>query len=489
MEVAQVQLGRLKVSRDERGATALIVASCLLLFMGVAAIAVDVSAAFNERRQDQSASDVASMVAVQFARPSSGSTSLQGAANNGAAEAMIVANASLVSPTAADWAGCIDAARPAEFTVVATSTQCVSFTANLQKSRVVTPVIDVPTSFGRVLGASNIGTSALAEAIAGLRGPGSVLPFGIGASDSGASQVCLKTSAHVVPPCDGPTTGDFGYLDISLYGNPLLNTPAICGNAMQGQKIRANIAIGVDHPLSIWTSGEVRFDPDYCSNSGSVFNAQPNQLANQTGNAFVQSLDPGLRDGAFGHSGRLARGGNRISVVTTTPTLDNTPLWSFIVSGGQGIGACSGVTSTSGMVACLDAWKAAKGINPALGALFTEDIGQAVRLAYVPEFFVNVSNGSSQDYLIKDFRAVYLNATHWKPCNATSCTIIFEPGVSPTPTCANGQGTSCGFPNTPQGNKTIEALTSYLLADDMLPQVVQDAFPGGDGQVEYNLIK
>jgi Flp pilus assembly protein TadG len=477
-----------KKRERERGAAAILVAVSLILLMGIAAVAIDLSAGFNERRQDQSASDVAAMVAVQFARPSLGSSSIQVAANNGAAEAMAVANATLVDPLAADWAACADPNRPAEFTVIASSTQCISFTENLQKARVVIPEIEVATTFGRVLGVNSIGTSAEAEAIAGLAEPGTILPFGVGASDSSASQICLKTSAHVIPPCDGPTTGDFGYLDISLYGNSQLNTPTICGNAMPNQKILANISIGVDHPLSIWSAGDpIRYDPNYCSNSGSIFNAQPNQLANKTGNAFVSNLDPGLRDGTYGHSGRLARGTNRVTVVNGTPQLDNTPLWSFIVSGAVGIPSCQSVNSGTSMASCLDDWKLAKAANSNLAPLFTEAIGDAVRFAHVPEFFVDVSNGSSQNYLIKDFRAVYLHATHWK-CNANTCGIIFEPGVSSSgPTCSSGQSTSCGFQTG--GNEKIEALTAFLLVDSMLPQSVQDAFPGGDGQVLYNLVK
>lgn len=473
---------------SERGATALLVAFCLLLLMGVAAVSIDLSAAINERRQDQSASDVASMVAVQFARPSSGSTSVQNAANNGAAEAVVVANNSLVSPTAANWGACTDPTRPSEFTVVATGNQCVSFTSNLQKARVVIPNIEVDTTFGRVLGANNIDTSALAEAIAGLHVTSPVIPFALGASDASASQVCLKSNSgpQALPPCDGPATGNFGYLDISLYGNTQLGTPTICGNAMSNQKIRANVAIGVDHPLAIYNAGDpIRHDHNLCP----IFNAQPNQIPGQTGNAFQSNLDAGLRDGIYGHPGRLAQGGNRITIVNGTPQLDDTPLWSYIVSGGAGVSQCTGASpqSGAGMATCLDAWKAAKAINPNLGPLFTEAIGDAVRFAYVPELFVNVGPGT-QDYLIKDFRAVFLHATHWK-CNANSCQIVFEPGVSPTPTCGNGQGTSCGYPAGSQGNPSIESLTAYLLVDSMLPQSVQDAFPGGDGQVVYNLIK
>ena len=88
---------------------ALLVAASLLVIMGFAAVVVDLGAGFSERRQDQSSADVASLAAVQFAR---GSSNKQTAADNGAAEAMAVAQASLESTlTAADWSGCTDRLR------------------------------------------------------------------------------------------------------------------------------------------------------------------------------------------------------------------------------------------------------------------------------------------------------------------------------------------------------------------------------------------
>ena len=43
----------------ERGASALLVALSMLMLLGFAALAVDIGAGFNERRQDQNAADAA----------------------------------------------------------------------------------------------------------------------------------------------------------------------------------------------------------------------------------------------------------------------------------------------------------------------------------------------------------------------------------------------------------------------------------------------
>ena len=52
----------------ERGASAVLVAASMLMLIGFAAIAVDGGIVFDDRRQQQSAADVGSLAALQFAR-------------------------------------------------------------------------------------------------------------------------------------------------------------------------------------------------------------------------------------------------------------------------------------------------------------------------------------------------------------------------------------------------------------------------------------
>ncbi len=183
---------------SERGAVAILVAAALLVLMGFAALVVDVGAGFSERRQDQSAADFSSLAAVQFAR---GSANKQTAADNGAAEARAVAEASMdVTLTASQWSNCTDPGRPSQFTVVSTTSPCISFTANLQKSRVVIPTIDVNTTFGKALGFAKLQTSALAEAQGDLSQEGRVMPFGLPGGSAGQTEVCLRDSNSVPGP-------------------------------------------------------------------------------------------------------------------------------------------------------------------------------------------------------------------------------------------------------------------------------------------------
>ena len=51
----------LSAGHPERGATAILVALSLFLLLGFAAIAIDLSVGFNERRQDQTAADIGVM--------------------------------------------------------------------------------------------------------------------------------------------------------------------------------------------------------------------------------------------------------------------------------------------------------------------------------------------------------------------------------------------------------------------------------------------
>jgi hypothetical protein len=136
----------------ESGATAMLVAMSMLVLMGFAALAVDIGLAMNERRQDQSAADVGSLAAVQFAQPNvgcSGSACLTQAETNGANEAILVANASLDDPTLADWSDAALCGAPPSgegFSVTSVS-PCVAFTNGFDRAWVKIPTIASPNFF------------------------------------------------------------------------------------------------------------------------------------------------------------------------------------------------------------------------------------------------------------------------------------------------------------------------------------------------------
>lgn len=458
-----------KPVQSERGAVAIIVAAALVMLMGFAAIAVDTGAAFSERRQDQSASDMAALAALQFAR---GSSDPATAANNGANEAIAVATASLDSPpSAAEWSACTDPSRPGEFTRVSTVSPCISFTGNLQKSRVVTPTIAVGTAFGRVLGVSSIDSSALAEAQADLGQAGRVMPFGLPSGSAGDTEVCLRDSNNAPPPCDGPDQGNFGTVDFSMYGNATLGTIQACNpNPQKG--LETNMVVGADHPLGT-IDGQTREDGVYCP----IFNSRPNHIWGRTG--IGSALYPGIVGGTSEYltssrPGRLARGSNRVNVENGSPSLDDTPLWSFL--NGSGPASCSGVTNTSQMASCISDYRSGGFSTP----IFQLSIGDAVRFGAVPQLEANAWDNGHKRYGIVDIVPVYLQATYWKCTGSGTCTIIHFPGDA---------AASSGLGSTVNGQNRLNAITAFLLDIDMLPEPLKSNFPSSAEQVDYALVK
>ncbi|MGH8874393.1 MAG: pilus assembly protein TadG-related protein [Acidimicrobiia bacterium] len=482
---------------QEAGTTLILVASTMFLLMGMAAIALDVGAAMNERRQDQSASDVASLAAVQFARPSSGSTSVDDAMANGANEAIEVANATLDNPAAADWddpSKC--GAPPAEYTRISPVSDCVAFTINLQKGWVWIPLIDVGTTFGRVIGADAITTTAFAEAQGDIDERGGVLPYGIPNSSGEATEVCLKAGTGAFPTdvCDGPTTGNFGTLDIRLYGNETLNTPKSCASEglSEQSRIAANSIIGVDHALDEYThpalgsfedppeTGEdIRNDVALCP----IFNARPNEIEAQSGNnsgALHDGMYAGLTVNSQFRPGRLTDGPNPKVQLRNGPGVDDRPLWDYLIPG-AGPPSCSPlvapISDKAGMTQCLNDYVAGGYTDP----IFSSTLADSPRLGFVPELWGEFPTGSSQPRTIKRFRAVFLETTYFQ-CNATECQIVHSPGEEPI---CNGVPGACPI----GGNPKMNALTAFVFRGSMLPASIQEAFPGQPEDVTYALTR
>lgn len=451
---------------DEQGAVAILVAASLVMLMGFAAVTVDVGAAFNERRQDQSAADMAAMVAVQFAR---GSANLATAADNGATQAMIVANSTLDNPAAADWAACSD---PAPLPVVSAVSPCISFSSNLQRSRVVVPTIAVATTFGQVLGQSSIDTSAFAEAQGLLGQEGKVLPFGLPGAAANDTEVCLRTNNNTPPPCDGPDQGNFGTLDFAIYGYADITNTACNPNPQHA--LETNMVVGVDHPLGI-VDGQVRTDAGYCP----IFNARPNHVQGQTG--IGSALYPGMVTGTShyldgSYPGRLARGGNRITVEAGSPRLDNTPLWAYIDGGSAKPASCGSVSDSAGMAQCISDWRSGSYGDP----LFRISIDTAVRFGAVPQLTAGAWGNGTQLYGIADLIPVYIQGTFWKCTGGTTCDIIHYPG---DPAASSGVGASVN------GANRLNGISAFVLDLDMLPEPLRSNFPSSPEQVDYALVK
>jgi hypothetical protein len=456
---------------NEQGTTIILVAMSLVVLMGFAAIAIDGAAAWALKRQDQSGADTGAIAGALFTADRSRATAMQDAQDE-----IIRITYSTMTPDMtpleweAEWIACTDPGKPAEFSATLGS-DCISFTDNLDKIRVTTPIIPWDTTFGRVIGFDRIDTRAMAEVNVALLHNGGVLPFGMPGDASDVDQVCLKTGANPsgLPPCDGPTTGNFGFLNFTQFGNDSLGTTQEC-NPNNGTLTEA-IAIGIDHPVGKTADpfAPSHEDRDACNDGN--FNARPYEVSTNTGN-IASALDDGFAGDGSGLDGKLETGSNLIDV--RGKDLDNTPLWDYLTASGKTfcVPIANPITTRDEMEACLALYKS----SGSTIELFSDDIIDAPRWGWVPLFHgTDLGNGTSP-LKIKDYRAIYIQTLFMK-CNASSCDVIWDPGEPAT------------HPGPGPTNIRIEAATALQLPESSLPEIARLTEPGSDSQVQYLLSK
>jgi len=447
--------------RDESGTTAIFVALILVVLMGFAAIAIDAAAAWALRRQDQSGADTGALAGALLTTGKSKAIAMQDAEN----EVIRITHSTMdpdmtLAEWTAEWVACTDTDKPAEFTDTLTS-DCISFTSGMTHLRVRTPEVPWKTTFGQVLGIDEINTSAAAEVTTSFSGAGGVLPFAMPGGVAGDTEICLKTGANPknVAPCDGPDTGNFGFLDFSQFETDVES--AVCQGGGTSQ-VALDIARGVNHPLGSTTDPYAALHEDSVACNDGNFNSRPYHVDTETGN-MAQVLDDGYAVGVGAVPGRLAQGGNTVNV--RGHMLDDTPLWSYLNGAGQAL--CGSITTHDDLVSCLETY------SPSNGVIFSEDIKDAPRFGWVPLFHETTLGTGTTTLTIREFRPVYIQTTLWG-CTASSCSLEWDPGEP------FGPG-----PN----NKRIEASTAIQIPKSALPDVVFDYEPGTDNQVQYLLSK
>lgn len=475
----------------ERGASAILIAIMMLLFMGLAALAIDVGAGFNERRQDQSAADVGALAAVQFAKPNagcSGAACVAQAEANGAAEAIATATASLDPETAAvtDWT---DASRcdtpPAGFTATATS-PCVAFETGLRRAWVRVPTVAEPTIFFRVFGVQSFSVSAEAIADAGFSNPGQVLPFLLPGNAAGSDYNCLKTGPNPNwGACeDLPSTGNFGSMDFFLYENPLAGTTVVCSGGTNSRLV-SNIARGINHPLGIHPTGVGTGieEPAACP----IFSAEPDMAQGQPG--VGSNLEDGMLYGGSAHSttgpypGRIQDSGGFLvrnaGGSKAAARIDNTTLWSFLKTGLGGLCNNTLVDTPAEMIACISSAKSTG------TEIFENDIALSSRFGFTPDVWELTFLTPGQYYHIKGYRPVYIDTTYYG-CNAGGCDVVHTTGVADSGPCPGVEEfITCGTPGA--HNKNLQAVTAYVLDSSILPPAAKEPGPGSAAQRFFNL--
>lgn len=514
--------------RDERGVTIVLFALTLVVLLVFTAMAVDLGAVYNERRQDQTASDAGALAGAQEAtRTAAADTVISYTRED-------VDFDPALSAWQAAWASCTDPGRTARgYTVRSTQSDCISFTPNNQRMRVRIPNRFVKTSFGKVVGIDSFRVTAVSEVEVELSASGDVIPYGLPSAGANLNEICVKSGSnpnnpnYPYGPCDGPVNGNFGRLDIDVYGNFSLGyTSSQCGGNADN-KVALNTALGVDHPLGKHPNGNgsdpaTINDRTNCPN----FKNSPNQLEVQTGNAN-SGMNEGLTASSVqstGVAGRLAQTSpyaKRSNVRTGWPALDNWPLWKFLTPGlvvgstnlavqipqscdpltfdntksdaviGYPLGApwrqlpyppSTPNESKAHMLVCMNDYRTL-GYTSVLFGLDTDgdpndrhfDIQNSKRFAFVPEMWAGLGNGSSNPPEIKRFAAVFLSDLYYGNCNAAGCSAVFMPGET-------------GFGSFP-ANRDIDAFTAYVFRDSMLPAPIVEDAPGQSKSLRYVLVR
>jgi Flp pilus assembly protein TadG len=446
----------------ERGVVLVWLASMMALLLGVAALVLDLGVARQEKRQVQNSADAAALGAAQ---------ELPDLANADAEAKALVARNLGTTPT---WTGCTDDRSLG----LAASTPCVSYDPSFTAVRVRVPVQSVATSFAGVIGIDDVDVSAGATARLAPAGLGSIQPFALYAGSG--PEACLKAGGSTPDPLCNNVTGNFGTLDVAMYGNEGLGTMTRCGNALQGPRLQNNIAIGIDHVVTVYTGSEVR---DGCGRPG------PNTLPTRTGNV-VNDFDLGMLHGGSGtfddgQPARLQRGTGPKATVAGVPA-DNTPLWEFVTPGPlpgappscrrsvfDGLLASTptgqqSVVLHAALRTCVADYAAGTGCGGSCtGVVFgadseTErpldlaDIQRSPRLVYVPRFAQATPPNGATSLHVAGLQAVFLQRLYGG-CTATRCSTDFEPG--PWNTATNGQW-----------NDNANAVTAFVIAPGMLPE-------------------
>jgi Flp pilus assembly protein TadG len=512
-----------KFNQRDEGATAMLVAACLLLLIGMAAIAVDLGAGFNERRENQSTADVSVMAGALEA-------SFFGSNQKISEQALLIARQNFATaygnPAVSNdpiwvelWRSCQDSPpvgyfplpEPANWAGVPTPTtptgtlECISRSASFLRVRV--PDQTVKTTFGNVLGVSGITTNAVAVAILDNgESVSPVVPYGIaGGTGNGESCFGNAPAGTSFPPCTGPSSGTFGTLLSEFFGD-FYGVPN-CGNP-GATEIAAGTALGIDHFLGTWTAGTVSgahpgdnyvlntlpdTNRDACDlSSGAAVAVDATQLN-------TVKVDSGFPSNAmqrgmvsdemfFGRESRLQQEGTHDGVTNATREivarrvganediweLDNVGPWEYLVPSASGACYPANYTGTTAdKIARFNSCLAEYTSSGSTAAIFTTDIDQSPRFAWAPQYWYDLPTTGLSWEPVKTYRMVFIAGT-WFNCSAAgTCGVVFYPDSDEDDELCDPSGKgNCKVLNMSQ-------FSAWVLPYTAIPPEVSNSFPGG----------
>lgn len=326
---------------DDSGMALLFMAISLVAMLGFSTFAVDLGGLYNARRQDQSAADTAALGGAQDLTRDDATIVAQ-------VRSLIESTLGL-APGTLDLNSCAGVIDADSVDIPLTGANCISRNAGRSQLQVRLPVQQYASIVGGVVGVDSFDHSAFAIAGRTRVGFGGPLPFAMASGAGGGDgYICIKsgTGGHSSRPCDGASSGNFGYIDLAFFGDPALGTVLECGGNAKN-RIKNNIAVGADHDFSIygdptdWGSTTVL---DTALPCGSV--ARPNSMSTLTGNV-PEEMGEGMYAGGAGlftdgKPARLQREDSRLfnfdgqadgdgeMRLVAGQMLDDNPLWEFI---------------------------------------------------------------------------------------------------------------------------------------------------------------
>ena len=313
----------------DKGIALVLTALVLFTLMILSAFVLDLGAVYNQRRQDQSAADSAALAAA--AELTNDESDIVDAAKDYAEETLGV------TLTATEWNSC--AGDSGSLGTVAAGSNCITY--NDRQVRVRVPDQFYETSFGRIAGVDEIRHGAFAIAGLAPAGFGGVLPFGVTGVAGEGGFSCLKSNSNgQASNWCGSVSGDFGFLDFTEFTGRGGNTGESCGSGQFNARVRRNIALGVDHDLSLQGSEHSTLVSDVAACNANPNTRRPDSTISQTGNnssditdglfSGTTTFDGGVPSRLRQSSPLLFNGAGVQTTVRGVSQLDNNPLWRFI---------------------------------------------------------------------------------------------------------------------------------------------------------------
>jgi hypothetical protein len=525
---------------NDRGTAAVLTAASMILFMGLAALAIDLGAGFAEDRVDQTAADLGVVAgALQYISPDVLGTATQQVLDFVEDN---LPNTYSAAEWEAMWTACTDPSKPAGFNPLpapaawtAATIDCIS--GSTDELRVRVPDQIVQTTFGRVIGFDQLSTWAVAQAQVRFRSGGGIRPFGL-LDGLAAGTQCLSTSPGGLawPPCDGPSSGNFGAINSQTWGNDDIGSLIDCG-LPGNDELAQNIALGVDHLIGLAPAEPIygavyngvvdataRLDD--CQDIGGV--AFPTDNTPSFGPVNTLRIDTGFNLKAATKIGFIAGQPADFPNASPAPTpllqqtsgagvfstrliwekltgapvsyrVDNTPLSNHLrpvaALAADGMGApllalCNKVLIeaapdvSAAMSACLAAYETELLVDPNLTHLFEDTIGENPRFTWVPQFHYSVYGSGNHWQPVKTYRMVYLDII-WFNCNGNynqnqdndePCTgtkgLVFVPEGT-----VDESDLQVGNGNAMKTLR-LDQISSFLLPGQAVPEEIAANFPG-----------